>query len=31
VRALAKSVAETYYKTREALGFPMLKRAATGA
>ncbi|HWK50200.1 MAG TPA: glycine--tRNA ligase subunit alpha [Steroidobacter sp.] len=28
VRALAKEVAETYYKTREALGFPMLKKAA---
>jgi glycyl-tRNA synthetase alpha chain len=28
VRALAKEVAETYYKTREALGFPMLNRAA---
>lgn len=27
VRALAKEVAETYYKTREALGFPMLKTA----
>lgn len=27
VRALAKEVAETYYKTREALGFPMLKKA----
>jgi glycyl-tRNA synthetase alpha chain len=27
VRALAKEVAETYYKTREALGFPMLNRA----
>lgn len=27
VRALAKAVAETYYKTREALGFPMLNRA----
>jgi glycyl-tRNA synthetase alpha chain len=27
VRALAKDVAETYYKTREALGFPMLKKA----
>jgi glycyl-tRNA synthetase alpha chain len=26
VRVLAKAVAETYYKTREALGFPMLKR-----
>jgi glycyl-tRNA synthetase alpha chain len=32
VRALAKDVAETYYKTRESLGFPMLKRApAAGA
>src|SRR5690606_21001473 len=28
VRALAKDVAETYYKTREALGFPLLARAA---
>jgi glycyl-tRNA synthetase alpha chain len=28
VRALAKSVAETYYKSREALGFPMLTRQA---
>jgi glycyl-tRNA synthetase alpha chain len=28
VRKLAKEVAETYYKTREALGFPMLNRAA---
>lgn len=28
VRALAKSVAETYYKSREALGFPMLTDAA---
>jgi len=26
VRALAKEVAETYYKTREALGFPMLNK-----
>jgi len=26
VRALAKEVAETYYKTREALAFPMLKK-----
>ncbi|HMN46321.1 MAG TPA: glycine--tRNA ligase subunit alpha, partial [Povalibacter sp.] len=31
VRALAKSVAETYFKSREALGFPMLARAAAGA
>ena len=31
VRALAKSVAETYYKSREALGFPMLTRTAAGA
>jgi len=31
VRALAKEVAETYYKTREALGFPMLNRAAAEA
>jgi glycyl-tRNA synthetase alpha chain len=28
VRTLAKAVAETYYKARESLGFPMLKRAA---
>ncbi|MFO7190284.1 MAG: glycine--tRNA ligase subunit alpha, partial [Pseudomonadota bacterium] len=28
VRALAKSVAEAYYKSREALGFPMLARDA---
>ena len=28
VRTLAKAIAETYYKTRESLGFPMLKRAA---
>jgi len=28
VRKLAKSVAETYYKSREALGFPMLNQAA---
>ncbi|MBM0104119.1 glycine--tRNA ligase subunit alpha [Steroidobacter sp. S1-65] len=26
VRALAKEVAETYYKTREALGFPMMNK-----
>ncbi len=31
VRALAKEVAETYYKTREALGFPMLNRAPAEA
>lgn len=31
VRALAKEVAETYYKTREALGFPMLNRATAEA
>jgi glycyl-tRNA synthetase alpha chain len=31
VRALAKSVAETYFRSREALGFPMLARAAAGA
>jgi glycyl-tRNA synthetase alpha chain len=31
VRALAKNVAETYYKSREALGFPMLSRSAAGA
>jgi glycyl-tRNA synthetase alpha chain len=29
VRELAKAVAETYYASREALGFPMLERAAT--
>jgi glycyl-tRNA synthetase alpha subunit len=28
VRTLAKGVAETYYKSREALGFPMLRAAA---
>jgi len=27
VRALAKEVAQTYYNTREALGFPMLQSA----
>jgi glycyl-tRNA synthetase alpha chain len=31
VRTLAKAVTETYYKTREALGFPMLNRSAAGA
>src|SRR5690606_16509226 len=31
VRALAKEVAETYYRSREALGFPMLRQAATEA
>ncbi|HEY4368417.1 MAG TPA: glycine--tRNA ligase subunit alpha [Steroidobacteraceae bacterium] len=31
VRALARSVAETYYKSREALGFPMLSRTVAGA
>jgi glycyl-tRNA synthetase alpha chain len=31
VRELAKSVVQAYYASREALGFPMLKRAATGA
>jgi len=31
VRALAKSVAETYYRSREALGFPMLASSAAGA
>jgi glycyl-tRNA synthetase alpha chain len=31
VRELAKAVAEAYYASREALGFPMLKRAAAGA
>ncbi|MGH8177805.1 MAG: glycine--tRNA ligase subunit alpha, partial [Steroidobacter sp.] len=30
VRTLAKAVAETYYKTRESLGFPMLKQSAAG-
>jgi glycyl-tRNA synthetase alpha chain len=31
VRALAKCVAETYFKSREMLGFPLLTRAAGGA
>jgi glycyl-tRNA synthetase alpha chain len=31
VRALAKRVAEAYYASREALGFPMLTRAVGGA
>jgi glycyl-tRNA synthetase alpha chain len=31
VRELAKAVAEAYFASREALGFPMLKRAAGGA
>ncbi len=31
VRALAKEVAETYYKTREALGFPMLNPSAAAS
>ncbi|HKQ84164.1 MAG TPA: glycine--tRNA ligase subunit alpha [Steroidobacteraceae bacterium] len=31
VRALAKRVAEAYYASREALGFPMLERATRGA
>jgi glycyl-tRNA synthetase alpha chain len=31
VRELAKAVAAAYYASREALGFPMLKRAAAGA
>jgi glycyl-tRNA synthetase alpha chain len=31
VRDLAKAVAEAYYASREALGFPLLKRAAAGA
>jgi glycyl-tRNA synthetase alpha chain len=31
VRALAKNVAETYYQSREALGFPMLSRSVAGA
>jgi glycyl-tRNA synthetase alpha chain len=31
VRELAKAVAQAYYASREALGFPMLKRAAAGA
>jgi len=30
VRELAKAVAQAYYASREALGFPMLKRAAAG-
>ena len=30
VRALAKGVAETYYQSRAALGFPMLTRTAAG-
>ena len=31
VRELAKAVAQAYFASREALGFPMLKRAAAGA
>jgi len=31
VRALAKCVAETYFKSREMLGFPLLTRTAGGA
>jgi glycyl-tRNA synthetase alpha chain len=31
VRDLAKAVAEAYYASREALGFPMLARGAAGA
>jgi glycyl-tRNA synthetase alpha chain len=31
VRALAKGVAEAYYRSREALGFPMLRGAAIAA
>jgi glycyl-tRNA synthetase alpha chain len=31
VRALASGVARTYYESREALGFPMLKQAASAA
>ena len=31
VRALASGVAKVYYESREALGFPMLKKAARGA
>ena len=31
VRELAKAVAQAYYASREALGFPMLKHAAAGA
>jgi glycyl-tRNA synthetase alpha chain len=31
VRELAKAVAQAYYASREALGFPLLKRAAAGA
>ena len=30
VRELAKAVAEAYYASREALGFPMLKQATAG-
>jgi glycyl-tRNA synthetase alpha chain len=28
VRALARAVAQAYYASREALGFPMLKKSA---
>ena len=31
VRALASAVAKTYYESREALGFPLLKSAAPAA
>ena len=31
VRALARAVAETYYRTREALGFPLVAAAGSGA
>ena len=30
VRTLARGVAEAYYASREALGFPMLRQGATG-
>jgi len=31
VRTLARAIAESYYKSREALGFPMLKRTGAAA
>ena len=31
VRTLASAVAQTYYESREALGFPLLKSAAARA
>jgi glycyl-tRNA synthetase alpha chain len=31
VRTMARSVAESYYATREALGFPMVQRAGEAA